>query len=50
MNVAPKLPFGSGVKPSYEVIPTINQFMNNENVCLEYVLNPDYALENNYYF
>ena len=38
MNVEPKLPFGSGVKPNYEVIPTINQFMNNENVCLEYAL------------
>ena len=38
MNVEPKLSFGSGVKPDYEVIPTINQFMNNENVCLEYAL------------
>jgi hypothetical protein len=38
MNVEPKLPFGSGVKPHYEVIPTINQHINNENVCLEYAL------------
>lgn len=38
MNVNPKLPFGSGVKPHYEVIPTINQYINNENVCLEYTL------------
>ena len=38
MNVEPKLPFGSGVKPNYEVIPTINQHINNENVCLEYAL------------
>ena len=38
MNVELKLPFGSGVKPKYEVIPTINQHINNENVCLEYAL------------
>ena len=38
MNVEPKLPFGSGVKPHYIVIPTINQYTNNENVCLEYAL------------
>jgi hypothetical protein len=38
MNVEPKLPFGSGVKPHYQVIPTINQYINNENVCLEYAL------------
>jgi hypothetical protein len=38
MNVEHKLPFGSGVKPHYEVIPTINQYINRENVCLEYVL------------
>jgi hypothetical protein len=38
MNVEPKLPFGSGVKPHYKVIPTINQYTNNENVCLEYAL------------
>lgn len=38
MNVEPKVPFGSGVKPHHEVIPTINQYMNNENPCLEYAL------------
>lgn len=38
MNVEPKLPFGSGVKPNYEVIPTINQYISNENICLEYTL------------
>lgn len=38
MNVEPKLPFGSGVKPHYQVIPTINQYINNENICLEYTL------------
>ena len=38
MNVEPKLPFGSGVKPNYEVIPTINQYINNENIYLEYAL------------
>lgn len=38
MNVKPKLSFGSGVKPHYEVIPTINEYMRNENVCLQYSL------------
>lgn len=38
MNVEPKLPFGSGVKPHYEVVPTINQYIDNENICLEYAL------------
>ena len=38
MNVEPKLPFGSGVKPHYQVIPKVNQYTNNENVCLEYAL------------
>lgn len=38
MNVEPKLPFGSGVKPHYTVIPTINQYINRENVNLEYAL------------
>jgi len=38
MNVKPKLPFGSGVKPHYLVIPTINQYINRENVNLEYAL------------
>lgn len=38
MNVEPKLPFGSGVKPHYVIIPTINQYINRENVNLEYAL------------
>ena len=38
MNVAPKLPFGSGVKPHHTVIPTIQQYVNKENVNLEYTL------------
>ena len=38
MNVAPKLPFGSGVKPHHTVIPTIQQYVNKENVNLEYAL------------
>lgn len=38
MNVEPKLSFGSGVKPHYEVVPTMNQYLNNENVCLEYAV------------
>jgi hypothetical protein len=38
MNVEPKLPFGSGVKPNHEVIPTINQYLSNENICLEHTL------------
>jgi len=38
MSVEPKLPFGSGVKPHFKVIPKINQYVNNENVCLEYAL------------
>ena len=38
MNVAPKLPFGSGVKPHYEVIPTFEQYINRENASLNYIL------------
>jgi len=38
MNVAPKLPFGSGVKPHYEVIPTFEQYVNGENASLKYIL------------
>ena len=38
MNVEPKLPFGSGVKPHYVVIQTINQYINRENVNLEHAL------------
>lgn len=38
MNVKPKLPFGSGVKPHYEVIPTFEQYINRENASLNYIL------------
>ena len=38
MNVLPKLPFGSGVKPHHKVIPTIEQYIGKENVGLDYVL------------
>lgn len=38
MNVAPILPFGSGVKPHYEVIPTFEQYVNGENAPLNYIL------------
>ena len=39
MNVKPSLPFGRGVIPHYEVIPTFEQYVNEENTSLEYVLN-----------
>jgi hypothetical protein len=38
MNVEPKLPFGRGVIPHFEVIPTIKQNINKEKVCVEYIL------------
>ncbi|WP_413533347.1 S41 family peptidase [Empedobacter brevis] len=38
MNVEPKLPFGSGVKPNYEIIPTISQYLNQENIRLDFAL------------
>lgn len=38
MNVAPKLPFGSGVPPHFEVIPTIEEYTSGENAALNYVL------------
>ena len=38
MNVEPKLPFGSGVKPHYEVIPTFEQYVNRENSSLKFIL------------
>lgn len=38
MNVKPKLPFGSGVKPDYEVIPTFEQYIKDENSSLKYIL------------
>ena len=38
MNVEPKLPFGRGVIPHYEVIPTIEQHMIGENASLKYII------------
>ena len=38
MNVKPKLPFGRGVIPHYEVIPTFEAYINGENAYLNYVL------------
>ena len=38
MNVKPKLPFGSGVKPHYEVIQTFEQYIDRENASLKYIL------------
>lgn len=38
MNVEDKLPFGSGVKPHYEVIPTFEQYVNGENASLKFIL------------
>jgi hypothetical protein len=38
MNVEPKLPLGRGVIPHFEVIPTIEQNTNKEEVCVEYIL------------
>ncbi|MDG1332648.1 MAG: S41 family peptidase [Crocinitomicaceae bacterium] len=38
MNVKPKLPFGSGVIPDYEVIPTFEEYINRENAPLKYIL------------
>lgn len=38
MNVKPKLPFGSGVKPDYKVIPIFEQYIKNENASLKYIL------------
>ena len=38
MNVEPKLPFGRGVIPHYEVIPTFEQYNNRENASLKYIL------------
>lgn len=38
MNVEPKLPFGSGVKPHYGVIPTFEQYVNGENASLKFIL------------
>ena len=38
MNVKPKLPFGRGVIPHYEVIPTFEEYINGENAPLKFVL------------
>ena len=38
MNVEPKLPFGSGVIPHYEVIPSFEEYINGENASLKYIL------------
>lgn len=38
MNVEPKLPFGRGVIPHHEVIPTFEQYINGENASLNFVL------------
>ena len=38
MNVEPKLPFGRGVIPHHEVIPTFEQYINAENASLKYIL------------
>ncbi len=38
MNVEPKLPFGRGVIPHYEVVPTFEQYINGENASLTYIL------------
>jgi len=38
MNVNPKLPFGRGVIPHYEVIPTFEEYINGENAPLNYII------------
>lgn len=38
MNVKPKLPFGRGVIPHYEVIPSYDEYINGENAALNYIL------------
>lgn len=38
MNVEPKLPYGRGVIPHYEVISTFEQYTNRENASLNYIL------------
>ena len=39
LNVNPLLPFGSGVIPHYEVIPTFEQLIDRRNMPLEFILN-----------
>jgi len=38
MNVEPKLPIGRGVIPHYEVIPTFEEYVNEENSSVKYIL------------
>ena len=38
MNVEPKLPFGRGVIPHYEIIPTFQEFINEINAPLKYII------------
>jgi hypothetical protein len=38
MNVNPNLPFGRGVIPHHEVIPTFEAYINGENASLNYIL------------
>lgn len=39
MNVKDKIPFGRGVIPDHEIIPTIERYKNREKVALNYILN-----------
>ena len=38
MNVKPKLPFGSVVKPDHKVVPTYEEYVNCENASQKYIL------------
>jgi hypothetical protein len=38
MNVEPRLPFGSGVRPHHEVIPSFEEYVSGENVFMKYIL------------
>ena len=38
MNVKETIPFGNGVIPHYEAIPSFKEYLNNENVALNFVL------------
>ena len=38
MNVKPLLPFGSGVKPHYLVIPTFQEFINKTPIEIDFIL------------
>ena len=39
MNVEPTLPFGRGVIPHHEVIPTFEEYANGDNASIEYIMN-----------